>query len=86
MKIDAKIERVGEIAVDGGTFIILDPCYRESLIGCDDIEEIKRVVETWYGYMASWGDGNYPIYEVQDDASGDVIGLLILQEGYDDRT
>ena len=74
------MRKIRDISVDGGSFIIVDPAYLDIISAhTHDLGAIKKAVEEWHGYMAQWGDGDYPLYEVLDE-SGDIVGVLILMD------
>jgi len=75
--VTVKVRQVGSIGVDGGSFIIVDPVYLDILSSRNDTpERIKAAVEEWYGFIAQWGDGDYPIFEVLG-VEDEIVGVLV---------
>lgn len=88
-----KLEWLGRVGVDGGTFIVVDPAamwdhlHDYLIAGERELEsyiatpsfEMERWAEE-HGVLARWGDGAYPAY-VAKDANGNTAALII----YDTR-
>ena len=82
MSFDFEYVKVGDIGVDSGQIMVVDPCYVtdgetyeaicETTLSNDNVGEVEGAVAT----STTWGDGYYPVFRLMNGST--QVGIAVV--------